>query len=643
MYREDFFYFRLLWSSIYLYTSTPIGIRCQFPTVCANNLTTRLPAICCPTPPNASLPCGGPGRGLCQDINAFPEDLDLIPLNGKFLLDDRLAWPTRFFEAACACQGNFQGYACHRCKDGWTGVSCRTRKSVRVRRNVLQMTLLEQRAFRDRIILAKRTPMTEWLVINISDSSNGDPVEQDNLQLIQAPSIYDYFVFIHLYASRSSLIVDDTNGPRCSPNEHILDFAHKGPAFITWHRAYLLLWESELARLGIAVGDSTVQRDGDDFTLPYWDWTSAEGCPICTNDLVGAPDLQSNTGGLDPTSVFSNWITYCPQRPGINDCHVCDPGVTWSSNPNHPMAGGPLWRIRSGTKYTSTFSRLPDQNDVLRTLETPDYDVWPYRITSGRRSFRDVLEGFTDPKIPFNATDPKDNQNVLSTVAVTTNWTNITFPSNRTSITDIPVYMHNLVHSYFNGSWFDVSTSPNDPLFILHHTFVDKLFELWFRKYRPSPSQYPRRGCPPGHSAYSPIVPLFPVIENIAYFVDSRSLGYDYDDYKAGSTIIVPAELATINLASVNDNSLIWDATVIGTAVLAVILFSTLILITVLGIAYFRTKRLYYSPVDNIEEPQISVANNWRRAPRYLIYNENYQQPPLYGQHEKTHLLDNIA
>ncbi|CAH8820683.1 unnamed protein product, partial [Trichobilharzia szidati] len=51
---------------------------------------------------------------------------------------------------------------------------------------------------------------------------------------------------------------------------------------------------------------------------------------------------------------------------------------------------------------------------------------------------------------------------------------------------------------------------------------------------------YPKRGCPPGHNAYSPIVPFFPVIENIAYFIDSRSLGYDYDDYKAGSMIIVP-------------------------------------------------------------------------------------------------------
>ncbi|VDP94321.1 unnamed protein product [Echinostoma caproni] len=52
-----------------------------------------------------------------------------------------------------------------------------------------------------------------------------------------------------------------------------------------------------------------------------------------------------------------------------------------------------------------------------------------------------------------------------------------------------PFHFTTQVHSYLNGSWFDVSTSPNDPVFILHHAFVDKLFELWLRKYRPGLEQ----------------------------------------------------------------------------------------------------------------------------------------------------------
>ncbi|CAH8846703.1 unnamed protein product [Trichobilharzia szidati] len=636
------------------------GVECQFPAVCAKNLTNRLPAVCCPTPPNSSLPCGGPGRGLCREISAFPEDLDLAQLDSKFLQDDRLAWPTRFFEAACACQGNFQGYACHRCKDGWTGINCRTRRPLRIRRNVLQMSISEQREFRDRIALAKLTPMTEWLVINISDSSNGDPVGSENLQLIQPPSVYDFFVFIHLYASRSSLVVEETNGPWCNPNEHRLDFAHKGPAFITWHRAYLLFWENELARLGRGnKNNSTGQGDddGDGFTLPYWDWTSANGCPICTNDLIGAPDLNSTKGSLDPNSVFSQWITYCPQRSGINDCHVCDPGILWSDNPNHPMAGGPLWRLRSdSSSISSMFNHLPNQNDVLRTLETPDYDAWPYRTAAGRRSFRDVLEGFTDPKITLDTSDiGDDNQKVVNVIADKTNQTNDTVPLSQINAITNQVYMHNLVHSYMNGSWFDVSTSPNDPLFLLHHTFVDKLFELWYRKYRPSLDQYPKRGCPPGHNAYSPIVPFFPVIENIAYFIDSRSLGYDYDDYKAGSMIIVPAEFTNMNLASMNTSTPVWDPTVIATIVFSIIVFLILTLFIVLSIVYKKKKKQnysyydYYSPIDNTEQqqqPQIAVNKSWRRAPHYFISGENYRNPPpppYTGQHEKTRLLDDIA
>ncbi|VDP68803.1 unnamed protein product [Echinostoma caproni] len=76
----------------------------QFPAVCAKNLTTSLPAVCCPIPVGSTEPCGGPGRGLCREALPISEDLDLFPVEEPFLLDDRLAWPTRFLRAVCACQ-----------------------------------------------------------------------------------------------------------------------------------------------------------------------------------------------------------------------------------------------------------------------------------------------------------------------------------------------------------------------------------------------------------------------------------------------------------------------------------------------------------------------------------------------------------
>lgn len=55
--------------------------------------------------------------------------------------------------------------------------------------------------------------------------------------------------------------------------------------------------------------------------------------------------------------------------------------------------------------------------------------------------------------------------------------------------------------------------------------------------------QYPRRGCPPGHNAYSPMVPFIPLIENVAFFTDSRALGYDYDNHRLGNAVITSGKL----------------------------------------------------------------------------------------------------
>ncbi len=45
------------------------------------------------------------------------------------------------------------------------------------------------------------------------------------------------------------------------------------------------------------------------------------------------------------------------------------------------------------------------------------------------------------------------------------------------------------VHAFFSGTLSGVTTSTNDPLFILHHTMIDKLFERWLRMHRPHVSQ----------------------------------------------------------------------------------------------------------------------------------------------------------
>ena len=86
-----------------------------------------------------------------------------------------------------------------------------------------------------------------------------------------------------------------------------------------------------------------------------------------------------------------------------------------------------------------------------------------------------------------------------------------------------------------NGTWFDVASSANDPLFWFHHCFVDKIFELWLRQQNANASVLPEEGVRPGHAASDPLVPFFPPAQAGAFFVDSRNLGIDFDDQKAGT------------------------------------------------------------------------------------------------------------
>ena len=40
-------------------------------------------------------------------------------------------------------------------------------------------------------------------------------------------------------------------------------------------------------------------------------------------------------------------------------------------------------------------------------------------------------------------------------------------------------YLHNAVHIYMNGTMSEVDRSANDPIFTLHHTYIDSLYEKW--------------------------------------------------------------------------------------------------------------------------------------------------------------------
>uniref|UniRef100_UPI00358FD084 tyrosinase isoform X3 n=1 Tax=Myxine glutinosa TaxID=7769 RepID=UPI00358FD084 len=251
------------------------------------------------------------------------------------------------------------------------------------------------------------------------------------------------------------------------------DYAHEGAGFLPWHRLFLLSWERALQRVS---GDLTL-------SLPYWDWRDAENCQVCTDDLFGAY-RPSESGSISSGSIFAAWQITCTR-----DAEYASQGMFCAGK-----GEGPLER-RPGNHDRFHSLRLPSSQDVNYCLNMPEYDVFPFdRHANG--SFRNLLEGFADPQ--------NGHASNLST-------------------------MHNAVHIFMNGSMSSVGSSANDPLFIVHHTFTDSIFEVWLFRHNANEMVLPSQGATVGHNREDFMVPFFPLVRQSEGMLPANTFGYSYD------------------------------------------------------------------------------------------------------------------
>ncbi|XP_030578560.1 5,6-dihydroxyindole-2-carboxylic acid oxidase isoform X2 [Archocentrus centrarchus] len=404
-----------MWQCCFLVLVGAVVVNAQFPRECVTPEGLRS-GQCCPSPSGqANDPCGSStGRGQCVPITVDTRPHGpQYPHDGR---DDRERWPIRFFNRTCQCNGNFSGYNCGRCKHGLTGPNCDQRVPV-VRRNVMQLSADEKRAFVNALDQAKRAVHPD-LVIATRHYSNifgpdGNTMQFENI------TIYNYFVWSHYYSVSKTFL----GAGQASFGG--VDFSHEGPGFLTWHRYHLLQLERDMQDM----------LQNPSFALPYWNF--AIGGNTC--------DIRRNPAG----------------------------------NVNRPMV-----------------QRLPEPQDVADCLQVNTFDTPPYYSTSSD-SFRNTVEGYSAPKGNY---DP------------------------------IVRSLHNLAHLFLNGTGGQTHLSPNDPIFVLLHTYTDAIFDEWLRRHSPDAAVYPEQNAPIGHNRGYNMVPFWPPVTNSEMFATApENLGYSYE------------------------------------------------------------------------------------------------------------------
>lgn len=300
---------------------------------------------------------------------------------------------------------------------------------------------------------------------------------------------YDQFVYWHKYAFA------------CENNA-----AHMGPAFLPWHRQYLMMFEKALRDVS-----------GKELTVPYWDFTD-----MASTNAVFAADFLGEDG--DPGKGYAVQGSFGKENWKLT---VLDPPES------DPYQYTYLVRHRG----TDVAPNPPTPADIQAALAVPTYDSAPWdAMSDATTSFRNNVEGWRD----------------VMGMECDGGW------MNPVSGHDAPHMIHNGTHLWAGGifesgstveldSWSGMSgthhleemtapvlgtlalnTSPNDPAFWLLHANVDRLWDQWSDIH--GEVYAPESGAAPGHNLNDPMWPYSTIGMTVtpADMLDRAALGYEY-------------------------------------------------------------------------------------------------------------------
>ena len=396
---------------------------------------------------------------------------------------------------------------------------------------------------------------------------------------------YDKYVTMHNTAF--------TGDPNTNP-------AHMGPAFFPWHRQFLRKFEKDLQDADRALGG-----DGS-LALPYWDWThdngddpgsqrgwlwrddlmGGYGNPVTTGPFrAGQWPLVGVTGGLvralGRVPLFPAASQSLPTKAQVDaaldmegfDCMPFDAtsptGPSLAAPPAPALtgtSGGPLppGVYRVAITYVNARGETRPSAESLICLGggcTPANTNTAIRVTSpparpsatGFNVYVSAANGASLSGTRFGGVIPIGTAAVVNAVAAGAARPTVNTTGSFRNVlegfidpTGLPQpQVHNRVHMWVGGS-MSPGTSPNDPVFFLHHCNVDRLWAVWQFRHpgQNYPITVPNVGGVGGnrpHGLNDPMPPwtAAPEVVRPIDVLNHTTFGYTYDTDPPGVAVNV--------------------------------------------------------------------------------------------------------
>ncbi|KAM3068241.1 hypothetical protein ACMFMG_011286 [Clarireedia jacksonii] len=353
--------------------------------------------------------------------------------------------------------------------------------------------------------------------------------------------------------------------------------AHQLPTFPTWHRAYLTLYEQVLHSHMIEIinaPDFPAEKKlewteaANRWRLPYWDYASKPSIPnIAVPENI---DVINPSGGkpitLDPNPMY-RYQLYDPQSENTVMGDKARLGKFAIEDNIDPKGGNPSlpWsRCKGTSRYgnpTTTADWVKGTSDGTKVTRALQSHHWPEDRTTRKPKATGTI---------------KENVYKLFTPNYFSSWSKFASTkyyargtANREWLSLESI--HNMIHNWTGGGdvngglghMCDVPVAAFDPIFWLHHCFIDRCAAIW-QELNPKDTWFndplpadPDKVDPDNPDLWKadpkPTDPLNPFHKestgrNASYTSDDvknwRKLGYDYkilearaEDYKADGTL----------------------------------------------------------------------------------------------------------